>query len=251
MPAEWAVHERTLIAWPCRRELWGERLEEARRSGAEWVTLFDDVTPFGSHRLEMHVRSGRGLHASCRRDVDRPATYSLEVVQLDPRTGAWLLDETLAIVALAHDAGAIVIVNDRADIARLSGADGVHVGQSDLAPAVVRPIVGTERVVGVSTHTVEQVDAAVLEPVDYVAVGPVFGTSTKQSAYEAVGLDRVREAARKAHARSLPVVAIGGITIDRAADVIDAGAASVAVISDLLASDDPEARVRAYLHALA
>ena len=127
----------------------------------------------------------------------------------------------------------------------------VHVGQSDLAPAVVRPIVGTERVVGVSTHTVEQIDAAVLEPVDYVAVGPVFGTSTKQSAYQAVGLDRVREAARKAHARSLPVVAIGGITIDRAADVIDAGAASVAVISDLLASDDPEARVRAYLHALA
>ena len=172
-------------------------------------------------------------------------------VRAKAASGAWLLDETLAIVALAHDAGAIVIVNDRADIARLSGADGVHVGQSDLAPAVVRPIVGTERVVGVSTHTVEQIDAAVLEPVDYVAVGPVFGTSTKQSAYQAVGLDRVREAARKAHARSLPVVAIGGITIDRAADVIDAGAASVAVISDLLASDDPEARVRAYLHALA
>ena len=70
-----------------------ERLERARREGAEWVVLFDDVTPLGSHRLEMHVRSGRGLHASCKRDVDRPATYSLEVVQLDPGTGTWLLDK--------------------------------------------------------------------------------------------------------------------------------------------------------------
>jgi len=172
-------------------------------------------------------------------------------VRAKAASGAWLFDETSAIVALAHASGAIVIVNDRADIARLAGADGVHVGQNDLAPAAVRPIVGTERIVGVSTHTIEQIDAAVLEPVDYVAVGPVFGTSTKLSAYEAVGLERVREAARKAHARGLPVVAIGGITIDRAADVIGAGAASVAVISDLLTGGNPEVRVREYVRRLA
>jgi hypothetical protein len=75
------------------KEIARERLEQARRDRAEWVVLFDDVTPLGSHRLEMHVRSGRGLHASCKRDIDRPATYSLEVVQLDPGTGTWLLDE--------------------------------------------------------------------------------------------------------------------------------------------------------------
>jgi len=75
------------------KEIARERLEQARRDGSAWVVLFDDVTPMGSHRLEMHVRSGRALHASCKRDVDRPATYSLEAVQLDPRTGAWLLDE--------------------------------------------------------------------------------------------------------------------------------------------------------------
>ena len=75
------------------KEIARERLEQARRDGSAWVVLFDDVTPMGSHRLEMHVRSGRALHASCKRDVDRPATYSLEVVQLDPRTGTWLLDE--------------------------------------------------------------------------------------------------------------------------------------------------------------
>ena len=172
-------------------------------------------------------------------------------VRAKAASGARLFDETSAIVALAHASSAIVIVNDRADIARLAGADGVHVGQNDLAPAAVRPIVGTERIVGVSTHTIEQIDAAVLEPVDYVAVGPVFGTSTKLSAYEAVGLERVREAARKAHARGLPVVAIGGITIDRAADVIGAGAASVAVISDLLTGGNPEVRVREYVRRLA
>src|SRR5204863_8672391 len=75
------------------KEIARERLEEARRSGAEWVVLFDDVTPLGSHRLEMHVRTGRGLHASCKRDLDRPATYALEVVQLDPGTGTRLLDK--------------------------------------------------------------------------------------------------------------------------------------------------------------
>ena len=75
------------------KEIARERLEQAWRDKAEWVVLFDDVTPLGSHRLEMHVRTGRGLHASCKRDLDRPATYSLEVVQLDPGTGTWLLDK--------------------------------------------------------------------------------------------------------------------------------------------------------------
>jgi thiamine-phosphate pyrophosphorylase len=172
-------------------------------------------------------------------------------VRAKEASGAWLLDETSAIAALAHTAGAIVIVNDRADIARLAVADGVHVGQNDLAPAAVRPIVGTGRVVGVSTHTIEQIDAAILAPVDYVAVGPVFVTSTKLSPYHAVGLERVRDAARKAHARGLPVVAIGGITLDRAADVIGAGAASVAVISDLLTGGSPEIRVREFVRRLA
>jgi hypothetical protein len=74
------------------KEIARERLEQAWRDQAEWVVLFDDVTQLGSHRLEMHVRSGCGLHASCKRDVDRPASYSLEVVQLDPGTGAWLVD---------------------------------------------------------------------------------------------------------------------------------------------------------------
>src|SRR4029077_33876 len=100
-----------------------------------------------------------------------------------------------AVVQLAHRHQARVVVNDRADIARLAGADGVHVGQDDLAPAAVRAIVGDAAIIGLSTHTLEQLDAPIDEPVDYLAIGPVFGTTTKATSYEAVGLDRVRAAA--------------------------------------------------------
>jgi len=75
------------------KEIARERLEQGRRAGAEWVVLFEDVTPLGSHRLEMHVRTGRAIHASAKTEPDRPPTYELEVVQLDPRNGAWLLDK--------------------------------------------------------------------------------------------------------------------------------------------------------------
>ena len=123
-------------------------------------------------------------------------------------------------------------------------------GQEDLAPAAVRALIGDSSIVGLSTHTTEQVDRAVREPVSYVAVGPVFGTSTKATGYEQIGLERVREAARRARARGLPLVAIGGITLENASSVLDAGAASVAVISDLLATGDPEGRVREFLGRL-
>jgi thiamine-phosphate pyrophosphorylase len=168
--------------------------------------------------------------------------------------GAAFLDLASRIREIAHAAGAILVVNDRADIARLSGADGVHVGQDDLTAAAARAIVGPGAVIGLSTHTGPQIDAAALQPVTYVAVGPVFGTSTKATGYEAVGLDLVRYAAKQLASSSGEaglLVAIGGITLDRAVDVIDAGATSLAVITDLIASGDPEARVRAYIVRLA
>lgn len=129
-------------------------------------------------------------------------------------------------------------------------ADGVHVGQNDLSPAAVRTILSGERFVGRSTHTFAQFDAALLEPVTYVAVGPVFGSTTKDTGYDPIGLDMVRQAASRARSRGLPLVAIGGITLDRAADVIAAGATAVAVIGDLLSTNDPETRVRQYLRQL-
>jgi thiamine-phosphate pyrophosphorylase len=160
-----------------------------------------------------------------------------------------LLDETLAIVDRAGSE-AQVIVNDRADIARLAAAAGVHVGQGDLSPAEVRSLVGDGAVVGWSTHTPTQLDAAFSQPISYVAIGPVFATTTKSTGYEPLGLTPVADAAASAAEQGLPLVAIGGITLDRAEAVLAQGAASVAVIGDLLSSGDPEARVRAYLSRL-
>jgi thiamine-phosphate pyrophosphorylase len=160
-------------------------------------------------------------------------------------SGAFL-EAAASLTLLAHGRGAVLIVNDRADIARLSGADGVHLGQDDLDPASARRLLGTAAMIGRSTHTEAQLEAAANEPVDYIAVGPVFATSTKATGYDAVGLAMVRRAARLGR----PVVAIGGITLDSAASVLEAGAASVAVIRDLLTEGDPAARTRAFVKQL-
>ncbi len=150
------------------------------------------------------------------------------------------------VVAAAAPRGAWVIVNDRADLARLAGAAGVHVGQDDLPVETVRALLPPDAIVGTSTHTREQVDAALGSSATYVAVGPIYGTATKDTGYGARGLDLVRYAA----GRGKPVVAIGGVTLDRTAELIAAGASSVAVISDLLAGD-PGGRAGRYLQALA
>jgi thiamine-phosphate pyrophosphorylase len=142
-----------------------------------------------------------------------------------------------------------VIVNDRVDLARLCGAAGVHGGQDDLPPAEARRQLGPVAIVGFSTHTQAQVDAAYREPVSYVAVGPVFGTATKETGYQPVGLAFVR-AARARVPAAIPIVAIGGITLDRAPQAIEAGADQVAVIGDLLATGNPGERTAAYVRAL-
>lgn len=172
----------------------------------------------------------------------------LQLRAKDLPSGAFL-ELADALVALADGYEAVVIVNDRVDVARLSGAGGVHVGQEDLPPAAAREQLGTQAVVGFSTHTVMQVEAALREPVSYIAVGPVFGTSTKETGYTAVGLELVVAASRLARPR--PIVAIGGVTLTNARSAIDAGASSVAVISDLLTGGDPVTRVSALLRALA
>jgi thiamine-phosphate pyrophosphorylase len=156
--------------------------------------------------------------------------------------------EEIAADARAHDAR--LVVNDRFDIALLAGVPALHVGQDDVPVAAVRRALGPDAVIGLSTHTPAQVEAALLEPISYLAIGPIFGTATKETGYAAIGLDRVRAAAARARTRTLPLVAIGGITLERAQSVLEAGAASVAVISDLLATGKPEQRVREYLDAL-
>lgn len=163
-------------------------------------------------------------------------------------SGAFL-DLANTILQDTNAAGGTLIINDRADIAALCGAPGLHVGQDDLAPADARKVIGDAPILGLSTHTEEQWERAVMEPISYIAVGPVFGTGTKDTGYHAIGLETVRRASGVAASKGLPTVAIGGITLDNAVSVIDAGARSVAVISDLL-KGDPEARCRALLRML-
>jgi thiamine-phosphate pyrophosphorylase len=208
----------------------------------------NDLAPHRLHAIvDVHVASKAGW---ARLDLGRAfLDGGARVLQLrakDLPSGAFL-ELADALVTLAGGYGAIVIVNDRVDVARLSGADGVHVGQDDLPPATAREQLGPEAVVGFSTHTVSQFEAALREPVSYIAVGPVFGTSTKETGYTAVGLELVSAAARLSALR--PVVAIGGVTLANARAAIDAGASSVAVISDLLVGN-PAERVKAFLRIL-
>jgi thiamine-phosphate pyrophosphorylase len=136
--------------------------------------------------------------------------------------------------------GALFVLNDRRDLVERAGADGVHVGQGDLSPAQARAFVGSERIVGLSTHSEEQLAAAVGEPVDYVAVGPVFETPTKPGR-PGVGLELVRFAAERV---SIPWFAIGGIELGNAADVVAAGAERIAVVRAIRDADDPAAAAR-------
>ena len=156
-----------------------------------------------------------------------------------------LLDQVEAILRFAPQ-NSIVIVNDRVDVALLSKAHGVHLGQEDLPMAQARSILGNRAWIGYSTHNLEQAVKADGLDVDYIAVGPVFATTSKENPDPVVGLAGLAEVCA---AVKKPVVAIGGITLDRAADVFAAGASSVAVIGDLLRYDVTE-RTRAWIHAI-
>ena len=195
---------------------------------------------------DLAVRAGWEPIDLARAFLDGGATLiQLRAKQL---SSAAFLDLADATVRLAGPYHANIIVNDRADIALLSAAAGVHVGQDDLPPTSARRLLGEGAVVGLSTHSVAQVERALREPISYLAVGPVFGTRSKDTGYAAVGLELVGNAARLAG--ELPIVAIGGITLENARSVIEAGATSVAVISDLLVGHDPRSRTQAFLQAL-
>jgi thiamine-phosphate diphosphorylase len=150
---------------------------------------------------------------------------------------------TRAIVTLCRERGAILIVNDRADITRLAGADGVHVGQHDLPLADARAIMGPAAIVGVSTHSVDQARAAAAGGADYIGFGAIYSGGLK-NAQHAQGLDRLR-AVRAAVAT--PIVAIGGITEATMPEVLAAGADAVAIITGVVRATDIPAKVRALL----
>ena len=148
-----------------------------------------------------------------------------------------------AIKARTDAAGARLIVNDRADVARLVHAVGVHLGQDDLPPAAARAILGPGAVIGCSTHNLDQVAGALRDgAIDYLAFGPIYPTASKRVADPAQGLAALRDARARC---ALPLVAIGGIDASTVADVLAAGADAVAVIGAVAGAADPAAALRA------
>jgi thiamine-phosphate pyrophosphorylase len=170
------------------------------------------------------------------------------LIQLrDKNAGAGeFLDRAERVLALAPP-DARIIVNDRVDVARLAGASGVHVGQTDLSPVAARTVLGPERIVGFSTHNLRQALEADRLPVDYIAVGPIFATSTKQNADPVIGLEGLAAISKVVHKA---IVAIGGIRIENVPEVLNAGAHSIAVIRDLLDSPDIGKRTREWIDHL-
>jgi thiamine-phosphate pyrophosphorylase len=158
-----------------------------------------------------------------------------------------VLEAARAIRANAHAAGALFLVNDRPDLAVLAGADGVHLGQDDLPLAAARRVLGSGRIIGLSTHDPEQAHRAAEAGADYVAVGPVYATTSKVGALAPRGLDLIRAARAVV---PCPLVAIGGIDATTAAGVIAAGADAVAMIGALVRAPDPGAAVREVLARL-
>jgi thiamine-phosphate pyrophosphorylase len=173
-----------------------------------------------------------------------------DMIQLRDKAGDLreLLPQARAIQALCRSQGAIFIVNDRLDLALAAGADGVHVGQEDLPAGAARRLLPPGRILGVSTHTLEQAEAARLAGADYIGFGPMFPTGTKDTGHTPRGL----EGLRGVHAAiSLPILAIGGITLETVEGVIAAGATAPAVISAIVAAPDIDGAAAAFRERVA
>jgi len=176
------------------------------------------------------------------------ATVGVRLVQLRSKrtTSQDLLCDARQLVSSLPSICALT-VNDRADVTALAGAAGVHLGQDDLPVTAARGLLGPDKLIGLSTHNEEQIEAAHAVPVDYLAIGPVFATTTKSNPEPVLGLGGLRDLRRRT---DKPVMAIGGITPANAAAAIEAGADSVAVISAWLVTDAISARLEEFRRAL-
>lgn len=177
--------------------------------------------------------------------VRRLAEGGAQLIQLREKNASprEFYEAAVEAIAVARTLGAKIIINDRIDIAIAARADGVHLGQDDLPVEEARRLIGRSGIIGFSTHNLKQALEADSLSVDYIAIGPVFQTSTKENPDPTIGLELVREVKRRV---TKPLVAIGGITLERARSVIDAGADSLAIISDLYSTGDIVSRMRAF-----
>jgi len=175
--------------------------------------------------------------------------HGLRIVQM--RAKSLPIDTLLSVGAqirrMTSDHHAAFIVNDDPDLALRLQADGVHIGQSDASPEVARHLLGPDRLIGFSAHSRRDILRAHLKPVDYVSLGPIFATRTKTDAEQPVGVELLKWANRTC---TLPLVAIGGITLDNLDDVLQAETRNVAVISAISRSADPPAAAREFIRRI-
>lgn len=192
------------------------------------------------------ARAGGRLPAGAAREL---ISAGVRLIQFrDKHASSRQLYETcLELKGLLRDAGCGLIVNDRADVARAIDAEGVHLGQTDLPVEMARRVLATGQWIGSSTHSLEQVVESDSSTADYIAFGPIFPTASKEKPDPVVGLEGLRQARR---ATGKPLVAIGGINVQNACQVLAAGADSVAVIGGLLDAPDLEQRAREFLALL-
>jgi thiamine-phosphate pyrophosphorylase len=192
----------------------------AARAGLDVVTLAESILAAGTRLLQLRAK-------------ELPSGEFVAVAR--------------AVQARARRAGARLIINDRADVARLVGAAGVHLGQDDLPAAAARDMLGSDAIIGLSTHDAAQLDAAVRGGgIDYVAFGPIFPTTSKRNPDPVQGLSALAAVRPRC---PMPLVAIGGIDAGSIAAVLAAGADAAAVIGAISGAADPHAATRALLHA--
>ncbi len=184
------------------------------------------------------ITDSRLTGLSHRLQVEALATAGAKLVQLREKHAAPrdFFEDAGAAIRIARTLGTKIVINDRVDLALALGADGVHLGQDDLPPETARRILGSGAIIGFSTHSVDQAISAIEKPIDYLAIGPVFPTRTKEDPDDVVGLAGIR--AVRAAIGDFPLVAIGGIDDGNITDVLDAGADSAALISALLVPPD-------------
>ena len=196
-------------------------------------------------RLALHVLTDREWSRG--RDMLSVASAALDggatVIQLRDKIASTrvLIEEGLALRALTRERGALLIVNDRVDVALAVEADGAHVGQDDMPAGLARQLLGADRILGVSAANMEEAEEAVAGGADYLGVGPIFPSLGKADAGPATGGELLTELARR---YTTPLVAIGGITAENATEVVRAGACGVAVITAVVYAEDITAASR-------
>ncbi len=202
-------------------------------------------------RLILHVLTdrdwsrGRTMQEVAQKAIAGGAT----VIQLRDKTASTrqLIEEGRMLREITREQGVLLIVNDRIDVAQAIDADGAHVGQDDMPGKMARQLLGPGRILGISAASLREAEQAVEDGADYLGVGPVYATSTKADAGQAVGVELLREIADR---WAIPQVAIGGITAARTREVIEAGACGIAVITAVVAAEDITAATRELVHAL-